>query len=379
MPHSVPDLQTHARAGYVVAPTTHVLKLADRAALFCSRRQQLLELNHTALAIWETLAEGGSTFAAAAHLRAQEASADEAAQYVAQAAADWMLGGHLAPAEAADRLRDAPLAIRDVGLDGFAARLRLHDPEPLSDIEAAFGHLSVGEAKGCPELDLIETDDGYVLFLDGAPWGLAEPEGVVPLLKATLTELYAESVTDGFLTHGALLEAEGHTLFLTGEPGAGKTTLTLALAARGMAYGGDDIVRITSEGLAAGAHFAAAVKSGAWDLLSGRLRGLADEPVHTRADGQEVRYALPPIFRGEAPTAIDLILHLRREAGADPHFAPLHPLDALCLLLGSGFSRKAAADAATLKAVAARLERARAYVFTYSDLDAAVAAVESLA
>lgn len=372
------DLAPDARGGdrFAVSPTVHLLRPKDRAALFCARRQQLYALNDTALRIWEGLAAGETLAQTSGRLEALGLGPADARAYVQSAADDWAREGHLAQAVALARRAEPPTRIRHLAIDGFQVSLRLHGDIAVADLDAAFGHLAT-DTPGI-ELDLVELNGRHVLFTDGASRGEVEADGVVPAIKALVTELYAGAVADGFLTHGALLRSKDQTLFLTGEPGAGKTTLTLALAAAGFAYGGDDIVRIGADGLAVAAPFAAAAKSGAWELLAGRLPGLAEAPAHRRADGQAVRYLVPPSLSALTPAPLDVILLLQREPNATPAFAPVHPLDALVVLLDSAFCRKGAAEGATLAALTARLENTACFRFTYSDLDEAVAAVEGL-
>lgn len=361
---------------FAVSPQARLLRLKDRAALFCARRQQLFALNETAQRIWQGLAAGQTTAAVAAHLEQLGLGRAEARAYVEAAADDWAREGHIVRAEAVTRAAEPPAGIRRLAVDGFPLALRLHGEVAVWQIEAAFGHLASESAGQGAEISIIEQDGRHILFAKGAARGETDAEGLIPALKALITELYAASVSDGFLVHGALLRSgRGETLFLTGEPGAGKTTLTLALAAAGWAYGGDDIVRISPDGLARAAPFAAAAKAGAWELLGDRLPDLTEAPVHRRADGQSVRYVLPAGFSPLRPAPIDRLLVLRRRPGAEPGLEPLHPLDALVVLLDSAFSRRGAADGAALTALAARLETCACHTFTYSGLDDAVAAL----
>lgn len=372
------DLAPDARGGerFAASSAVRLLRLKDRAALFCARRQQLYALNDTALLIWDALAAGETVARTSARLEALGVNPAEARAYVETAAEDWTREGYLATTAALDRCGRIPDMVRNLVVDGFQASLRLHGHVPTDGLDAAFDHLSA-HGPGIA-LDVVALPGRHALFVAGVPRGEVETGGLVPAIKALLTELYADAVADGFLTHGALLRRDGKTLFLTGEPGAGKTTLTLALAAAGFAYGGDDIVRIGADGLARPAPFAAAAKSGAWDLLAARMPDLAKAPVHRRADGQLVRYLRPASLEALPPAPLDVVLLLQREADAAPALKPVHPLDALVALLDSAFSRKGAAEGETLSALASRLEAAACFRLTYSDLDRAVVAVEGL-
>jgi hypothetical protein len=201
---------------------------------------------------------------------------------------------------------------------------------------------------------------------------------LVPQLKGLLTELYAASVDGGFLAHGGFLTRGETALFLSGAPGAGKTTLTTALAASGWAYGGDDIVRIEADGRACGAPFAAAVKSGAWSLTEPYAPEIAGLPTDRRGDGQLVRYWLPPTLAERSPRPIGAVILLARQAGERAVLRPIEPLVALTAILGSAYAERWSLDGQALEALAATLEAARCRRLVYSDIAEAVAAIETL-
>ena len=60
----------------------------------------------------------------------------------------------------------------------------------------------------------------------------------------------------------AALVRNGRMLLVSGHPGAGKTTLTLALVDAGFGFAGDDLALLNSEGRVTGVPFAPAIKAG---------------------------------------------------------------------------------------------------------------------
>jgi hypothetical protein len=136
-------------------------------------------------------------------------------------------------------------------------------------------------------------------------------------------------------------------------------------------------VNIRSDGRASGAPFAAGVKAGAWDLLWNYIPRIAALPTYVRPDGQQVRYYLPD-RRDASPAPIDVVLDLDRRPGAEAEAAPLHPVDALCVLLRNGYAERGGIDAKTLEALAPVLSRAVCATLIYEDLPAAVALIQRL-
>lgn len=374
------ELDAPTRAvGFVVSPTVRCLRLGGAAALFCERRQQVFALNPTAELIWGGLAAGRSSRAVAGELEALGASAGEARRFVAESAAAWLRSGWLVAEAVVERSREPPTAEMRLRIADFACVLAFHldrgDPLP-AQAEAVFGQFQSG-AGGDARLSVVRDGDGYALLVNGAPHGMFAGDGIVPQIKAVVTDGLAQAVGEGaFLLHAALLARGDDGLLITGAPGAGKTTLTMALAARGLRYGSDDIVRVSPDGAMAGVPFSPAVKSGAWDLLRPYAPGLHALPTHVRADGQAVRYA--PAEMSGPVWRVRWVLTLDRRPGAAAVLAPVPALSILAELIEGGFSRDHAMRGDALEAFVGRLSGADCRWLVYSDLAGAVAAVEAL-
>src|SRR5262249_28451734 len=153
------------------------------------------------------------------------------------------------------------------------------------------------------------------------------------------------------LGHGALVHSNDKQVLITGAPGAGKSTLTMALLRAGFSFCGDDIIHIDQAGKAVGLPFAATVKSGAWPLLADLWPELAATEEHLRRDGQRVRYVVPKSFGPAEPRPIDVVLILSRDGTAPAKAERLAPLDALCELLKSGYSPNRQIDGNTMAAL----------------------------
>jgi hypothetical protein len=201
---------------------------------------------------------------------------------------------------------------------------------------------------------------------------------LVAHVKAILTDLYIDAAETGFLAHGALLQKGERRLLLSGEPGAGKTTLALALAAAGWRYGGDDIVRIRPDGAVQGVPFAAAVKDGSVALLSEIWPGLRDLPASMRSDGQLARYLLPANRAAAAPGPLSAVVMLARRPGASAEVRPISTFDALSTIVQSAYARRWRMTGDAFCALAESLDRAVCARLEYCDLEPAVQAIESL-
>ena len=355
------------------------LPLGGRRLLFSEARQQLYELNPTADLIWRALVRGDAPDAVAHALEAIGASADHAHRHVRDALRDWTTGGLLLPHAVVDRLDDPPDAVRSLRLDELSVELVFHADAPVAACDAIFGHLYGPGGAAPSRLAIVRDDDLVFVLREGQALGASAEEDFPAHLKAVLTETYVAAPQDGFLAHGALLVRGDAALMLNGEPGAGKTTLSLALAGSGWAYGGDDIVRFDADGRAHGVPFAAAVKSGAWTLAARYAPGLLEAPVAVRSDGQRVRYWLPAALAPREPRRLTAFVALARRPGQRARLEAIDPVEALTAILESAYSERRRLDADALAALAGPLASARCARLVYDDLAEAVAALADLA
>lgn len=77
-------------------------------------------------------------------------------------------------------------------------------------------------------------------------------EDLVPLFEMDLYEQLVTRASSGLLLHAAAIDIGGRALVLCGPSGAGKTTLTLALVARGLRLLTEEVVLIDKDGLVLG-------------------------------------------------------------------------------------------------------------------------------
>jgi hypothetical protein len=355
-----------ARAGSVGR-----LSIARSETIFCERTQALSALNQTASRIWSVLEASGSCGAAAADLVELGASAPDARAFVASAASDWLKKGYFFPKQTW-----VPIGERRYQVGPLKLEVRYFgDADPKSG-EEVLGCFPATSHLPTMSLDVRGHADRDFIFLGGAPIGMHPRADTPAVIKALVTEQLCATCDSGFLTHGALLSSGGKTVVLAGQPGAGKTTLTLALAASGLEYRGDDIVLVDDRGFALGMPFAAATKEGAWPLLRTYVPGLMDLPVRRRTDGKQVRYVRPE-HAPLAPQRIDAVLLLSRQAGVSAGVASIDPVEALCFLIDGSFSHRGKIERAQLGAFASAVGAARCGRLTYSELEPAIAAVKA--
>jgi len=172
--------------------------------------------------------------------RALDLTTDDAA-LIAEAAT---VLGRPQPAEGAS---PADLQAEVTLAGGFAQlHLRMTNPEHLSpaDLLLAAGSadfpFALLEAEGPRAVFSRRGESTPALLVNGGECRLAQLEGWRKALSLLLLQRVMRSRDDALFFHAASLAVRGRGLLLVGAKGAGKSTLALALAARGHALLGDE-------------------------------------------------------------------------------------------------------------------------------------------
>jgi hypothetical protein len=202
-----------------------------------------------------------------------------------------------------------------------------------------------------------------------------EPDDLVPLFELDLYHSLVELAPKGWVLHAAAVERDGRAIVLAGPSGAGKTTLMLALIARGMRMSTDEIVHIDPNGVVHGlarpVHSAAAVSSGHpippdWQRRPYPLRG------HRGEAGLLVQ---PPIAtRTTTPQPLEALVRIGHGADCNPSIELLPPHRALPRLWECTLRR----DDDGLAAATALLASYRALDLVASSVAQSVSLIEQL-
>jgi hypothetical protein len=336
--------------------------LDGRPVLFSEAKQQIYELDQVGAYIWCRIAQHAPVAVICEELGQFGIDASRADRFVRLALNDWF-----------------GLALLDIhwhastdftlraNLGRCTVQIRALNEELLERVAPLFCS-SIYETGDDDDITIeIVEFDGLIFFKgDCGRVDRCEAEGLAPAIKAYLTERIVRSGRSIFAMHAASLTKDDKGLILCGEPGAGKSTLTLQLIEAGFQYAGDDVVLVGADGKVSGVPFAPGIKPGSWELLSGLRSDVNDLVTYRRPDGVLVRYVpVRNIHRGSFSP--EWIVFLNRVADASPGLTPIAQIDSVRRIVEGAFAADGKLSQGGFLALKRITGGARSFELTYSD------------
>ncbi|MCW3797118.1 hypothetical protein OMW55_04765 [Sphingomonas sp. BN140010] len=265
--------------------------------------------------------------------------------------------------------QDATALLTSLTMAVAEVPIHLHLPSPLlASVVRLLGHLRSAAPASATQLSVRLSGDRAILAQAGRPEWTCPADQAVPALKAMLVESVLSCARHDLALHAAALVERGRLALLLGSPGAGKSSMALALAQAGLALAADDVALLDATGRVTGLPFPHTAKASSWLLLAQRFPELALGTPFMRPDGQRVRYILPPRFAPSVPTPVGAVVVLDRRASGAASVQEVDPLDALSELLADAAGRDDRLTNRAFVGLTAAVRRARCLRLTYADL-----------
>ncbi len=347
--------------------------VSGRNILFSASQGAIYVLNDTAAGIWRALAAGEPPDAIAPQIAGHGNGSRAADACVDAALEEWMRLGLIRPLPSS-AIGIPSEYIQTVSLAGVDVRI-VYPATRAFPAAAVYRHLETRREAVDVVLQL-EEHGGRLHLLRNEEWILScLPKELPSALKGQLLAEVLEHAVYELVLHAAALLCGNRLVVLCGKPGAGKTTLSLALVHAGLGLAGDDVMLLNGEGRGIGLPFAPAVKSGAWPILAEYCPELAASPVFRRPDRKRVRYPVPEAIAPSSPRAVGWVILLDRDRNAPTRLEPVDPVDALRVLLEGAFAPGQALTGPAFEVLTETLRSAQLYRLTYSNLHEAVQVV----
>jgi hypothetical protein len=350
-----------------------LVRVRGQNILFSASRRALFALNDTAADIWHALEDGLPLDAISARIAHHCVDAHEARSHVEAALSDWERLGLIRP-RAPSQISSDGYVSQVVAVRGLCVRI-VYPAALAFPTMTIFRHLEVRPERAADiMLDVVEGGGRIHLFRNGDWVQSCSSDELATVLKGQLLTDVLDHGAYELALHSAALINNGRMLLLCGSPGAGKTTLTLALVHAGFGFAADDVTLLNAMGHGLGLPFAPAVKEGAWPLLAEYCPDLGAAPVFRRPDRKRVRYVVPSGLSAatSSPTPVGWIILLRRGHDASACLEPIDSVGALHGLLNGASAPGRELGGSGFEALAQVIGSAEAYCLTYSSLDEAV-------
>lgn len=372
--------------------------LCDAWVLYYPLTDRLLVLNATAKSVWDLFSRGcepgeiTAVFARKFGISDEQARRDVAPVLADLTSSDSAIGDEhtidnaracAAPKGIPDATTFDRLPCHDLGVYCFG-RSRIRVLSQVAEVDASlfarFHQRSVGDDRGAEVLEVARGKSAYRLTLSGQV--IAEPATINQTLSRLVEVLLSlEHPQQPLLAycHSAALVRGGHSLLMPGRSGVGKSTLTAFLVAHGFAYLGDDTIAI-GEGKMAVLPLPTrlSIKSGAWAILQPFYPMLPELPILHRY-GRSMRYVEPQNHDAlQAAAAASVIVFPAYTAGQPTRLTQVSPLQTMIQLLGAHARLSSPASEVKLAQLIRFVEQTPAYELSYSELPAAMKAIEGL-
>lgn len=334
--------------------------LDGRSVLFSETQQKIYALNQMDAFIWCSLAQDASLADIYQELGKRGIDERTARQFTQQAVNAWLDRGLLGfdAQTSADYSLSANLNRRKI-------RIQAVNPALLKQLTCVFCVRDDG-ADDDIVIEVMAYEDQVVFLGDDGCVRRCEFEALAPAIKAYLTDRVIRGGPSAFALHAASLVKGGTGLLLCGDPGAGKSTLTLQLIDEAFQYAGDDVALIGADGTISGIPFALTLKAGSWGLRSRLHNDRNDVKTYRRPDEALVRYfPIADVHIGNF--SANWIIFLNRMENGSTRLSPLDQLDSMKRLIESAFAADGKLSQVGFSALRRITAGARSFELTYGE------------
>ncbi|THK35371.1 serine kinase [Ensifer sp. MPMI2T] len=345
--------------------------LGQRKVIFIESSQQIFEVDDVTACLSCILAEKTSSRELETELRARGIGREAARKLVRMYLQRWSREGLLELILEPDQWQ--PVCTQLIDIAGTVVAIDYYSKQLQDLISPVFDQLACPDGRPSVSYAVVGLGDRVCVSRNRLIWKIMTAAEVVPALRAMLASDVLAHLGTRIALHAALVVKQRTALALCGAPGAGKSTLAMALLGAGFGYGGDDITLLTSDGLLRGVQFAPALKQGSWRLLEGMQNAIEATPIHRRPDNRRVRYITSIRYARREAVPLASIVLLRRRKSGPAVVSAVEPARALEELLAGAFTPTRRLGMHQFGILLELVSRARAVQLSYSSLEEAAA------
>ena len=341
------------------------LRLDNRLAVFSEQLQKIFELNDTSAYLASCIADKPTMPQLIHQLQRLGLTPPQALNTIRQFVIPWSRAKLVSAFVSTNNLKPTKTVFIEIA--GHNVALHFYDSALANKVLPVFSHLKTRSRRTAGIFHLVNSDALTYIFQDQESAQVMELDQAAPALKGMLTDSLLAREEHTLALHCAMLLRGGKALLLTGPPGAGKTTLTLELLARGFEYVADDITLLMPDGRVRGVSYALALKSGTWELSKSLPFQLSAMPIHKRMDGKRVKYVSQVKLGKQTSVPVKWIAILRRNGARSSKWQPVDVATILKELIKGAHAREASLNESQLRILIKMIGRSTAGILEYAD------------
>ena len=250
----------------------------------------------------------------------------------------------------------------------------------FNHLHPVYEHLNADkqEVKTMVSIDFIKSGN-----LWGVQWNDTIIEMYIP--KAQLATYLQDNMrtcinqTQPYLIslHSASVEKNGNVIVMPAVAESGKTTLTAALVHHGFKLFSDEVTSLDYDGYVHPLPFCMNVKEGSWYVLSDIYPQLNKKDVHSRFDGQNIRF-LPPENIHIGRQKASHIVFPKYVSGTKTSLVPISATEALLKINKASYQVQDNMEKNKFELIMKNLISLPKFTLEYSNLEEAIAVIDEI-
>ncbi len=258
----------------------------------------------------------------------------------------------------------------------------LHYPDDdfSKSLHPVYDHLHVKDhtAKTIVSVDFVRSGDLWEIHWNNTPVEMAIPK---PKLATYLQEKMMTCTYQAqpylIALHAASVEKNGKVIIMPAVAESGKTTLTATLLQHGFKLFSDESTSMDYDGYVHPLPFCMNIKEGSWSVLDEAYPQLSERDIHSRFDGQSIRF-LPPENMHKGRQKATHIIFPKYTPDAKTSLSPISAKEALSKINEASYQVQENMDEKKFELILKNLISLPKYTLVYSDLDEAIDTIDRL-
>ena len=239
-------------------------------------------------------------------------------------------------------------------------------------------HRNKPYAKNIVSVDFFKSGDLWTIKLNDTPSDMSIPETrLATYLQEKMMTFTYQAQRYLISLHAASVEKNGKVIIMPAVAESGKTTLTATMLQHGYKLFSDESTSLDYDGYVHPLPFCMNIKEGSWHVLSKIYPHLSQRDIHSRFDGQNIRF-LPPVNMHKGRQKASHIIFPKYTPGVKTTFTEISAKEALLKINEASYQVQHNMDENKFKLILENLISLPKYSLIYSELDEAISVIDNL-